>query len=345
MSDNAMQRATGRAQAAMLGHAAQQATGTMGRATEQAAGTMGQAAQQAAGTMGRATERATAMMGRATERSATTVMDTAMASGMAWWDLMLRMQRASLATLSVYSPARDLRIAASLPEGSAERGQAATAVLPVGEERLNVGTRTILGETTRIRRRVVAQPVEQEVTLREERVVVERRPAAASTVTAEAAPRAGVLTETVVEMSDSRQVPQVWKSVHVAEEVVLRREVTERKGRVRETLRRDVVEVEHEDEGRIEAAAAAARLPRAEERERAEAEAEAARRRIEAEVEAARQRSAIEAEAARLRAEAAAEATPTPPAAATGPAAAGDEQRRRAEAPGAAGPRKGGNGG
>jgi hypothetical protein len=55
-----------------------------------------------------------------------------------------------------------------------------------------------------------------------------------------------VLSETVVEMSNSSQVPTVWKSVHVGEEVVLRRQVTERTERVRETLRRDVVDVQQE---------------------------------------------------------------------------------------------------
>jgi hypothetical protein len=37
----------------------------------------------------------------------------------------------------------------------------------------------------------------------------------------------------------------VWKSLHVAEEVVLRKQVTERTEKVRETVRRDVVDVEH----------------------------------------------------------------------------------------------------
>ena len=111
--------------------------------------------------------------------------------------------------------------------------------MPVGEERLNVATRTTQGEVTRIHRRVVTQPVEQDVTLREEKVVVERRPPV------NPAPSQDILRETVVEMSDSTQVPTVWKSVHVAEEVVLRKHVTERTEKVRETVRRDVIDVEH----------------------------------------------------------------------------------------------------
>jgi hypothetical protein len=164
-------------------------------------------------------------------------------------------------------------------------------VVPVGEERLNIATRTVQGETTRVRRRVVAQPVEQEVTLREEHVVVERRrPQQNGEATNGAPPRQDVLTETVIEMSDSRQVPTVWKSVHVAEEVVLRKQVTERREKVRETVRRDVVEVEHDREAGARSAAVeheggGGTTPRL---RQADAEA-AARQRTEALAEAARQ--------------------------------------------------------
>ena len=57
----------------------------------------------------------------------------------------------------------------------------------------------------------IARPVEQQVTLREEKVIVERR----APIGTDSKP--DVLTETVIEMSDSRQVPTVWKSLHVAE--------------------------------------------------------------------------------------------------------------------------------
>lgn len=187
---------------------------------------------------------------RYTEAAMDTAIGTAVKTGMAWLDLVMgfqrEMQRASLQSFSVYSPLNDTSISGSLP-----RAAGGVQVIPVGEERLNVATRTVPGEVTRIRRRVVAQPAEQEVTLREEKVVVERRRPGNTD-----APRPDVLTETVIEMSDSHQVPTVWKSVHVAEEVVLRKQVSERKERVRETLRRDVVEVEHDEKPRFATAQA-----------------------------------------------------------------------------------------
>ena len=263
-------------------------------------------------------------------QTAGTPVDTALNAGMAWWDLMLRMQRASMASFSVYSPTSETRISASLPQPHG----AGTQVIPVGEERLNVATRTELGETTRIRRRVVARPVEQEVTLREERVIVERRPAPRPD-----AKNAEVLTETVIEMSDSRQVPQVWKSVHVAEEVVLRREVTERKERVRETLRRDVVEVEHDSEGREERRRAGAEIEHAAgaaEDRTLEAVASTAQQ-----AEAARERTQALAEAARRATIAAVSEPPKPGAAAAQPHAAPERAGQDAAQPITGEPRRG----
>jgi stress response protein YsnF len=158
-----------------------------------------------------------------------------MGAGKAWFDLMMGLQRASLQSFSSYSPISETRISGQMPHRVGNHEQ----VVAVGEERLNVATHTVQGETTRIRRRVVTQPAEQQVTLVDEKVVVERRsPTRAN-------PKPDVLTETVIEMSDSRQVPTVWKSLHVAEEVVLRKQVSQRTERVHETLRRDVVDVEH----------------------------------------------------------------------------------------------------
>jgi uncharacterized protein (TIGR02271 family) len=152
--------------------------------------------------------------------------------------MMFDLQRASLRPFSIYSPSAEARTS-----GTTHRTNTGVEVIPMGEERLNVGTRVVQGETVRVRRRVVEQPVEQDVLLRDEKVIVERRPLPAG---AAANGGAKVLSETVVEMSNSSQVPTVWKSVHVGEEVVLRRQVTERTERVRETLRRDVVDVQQE---------------------------------------------------------------------------------------------------
>ena len=92
-------------------------------------------------------------------------------------------------------------------------------------------------------------------------MIVERRKPSAATVAA----TQGVLTESVVEMSDSFEVAEVWKSVRVTEEVVLRREVTQRHETVRDTVRHDEVVVEHVSRAlpapRLEAVASHASQP------------------------------------------------------------------------------------
>src|SRR5215210_6716581 len=96
--------------------------------------------------------------GNTTEPSQKDALGTMLSSGKAWWDMMFDLQRASLQSFSTYSPGAETRISGALPHRTA-----GVEVIPVGEERLNVATRVVQGETTRIRRHVVEQPVEQEV--------------------------------------------------------------------------------------------------------------------------------------------------------------------------------------
>jgi len=169
---------------------------------------------------------------------------TTVSTGIPFWDMMLSFSRASQQAVSAFAPRSEYAAQSGYgtrsDRGAVHQTTSKVEVIPVGEETLNVGTRLMTGETTRVRRIVVETPVEQDVSLREERVVVERRrpTGAASSATQ------GILTETAVEMSDSFEVAEVWKSVRVTEEVVLRREVTERHETVRDTVRRDAVVVE-----------------------------------------------------------------------------------------------------
>lgn len=111
--------------------------------------------------------------------------------------------------------------------------------IPLAEEELEVGKRVVDHGTTRIRRYVVETPVEREVTLHGERVSVERRRPVAGTE----APGTAAFEERTVEVHESEEVPVVRKNAHVAEEVVVRREETERQEKVRDTVRREDVEI------------------------------------------------------------------------------------------------------
>jgi stress response protein YsnF len=111
-------------------------------------------------------------------------------------------------------------------------------VIALGRETLNVGTRVVNQGTTRVRRFVIETPVEEKVPLRQERVIIERRRPIAVSSTGD------TLTEKTIEMSDTTEVPVVWTSVELAEEVVIRREVNERIEAVRGTVRHDEVEIQ-----------------------------------------------------------------------------------------------------
>jgi stress response protein YsnF len=124
-------------------------------------------------------------------------------------------------------------------QAPAARGLAkAEEVIPLAEEVLEVGKRTENRGTARIHRYVVETPVERQVTLQSERVVVERRRPVEDKVTGE------VLTEVTVEVVETEEVPVVRKGVRLREEVVVRTERTQRVETVRETVRRDEVDIQ-----------------------------------------------------------------------------------------------------
>jgi uncharacterized protein (TIGR02271 family) len=117
-------------------------------------------------------------------------------------------------------------------------------VIPLSEEQLDVGKRTVDRGTTRVRRYVVEKPVEENVTLRGERMTVERRQPIETTT----APGMGAFEERVVEVREAAEEPVVAKTARVVEEVVIGREATERTETVKDTVRREEVEVAKDDE-------------------------------------------------------------------------------------------------
>jgi uncharacterized protein (TIGR02271 family) len=115
-------------------------------------------------------------------------------------------------------------------------------VIPLAEEELQVGKRTVDRGTTTIRRYVVRKPVEEQVTLRDETVSVERR---RPVTPGEAGVPAGAFEERTVEVHQTTEEPVVSKTAHIAEEVVVRKDTTERTETVRDDVRREEVEVKN----------------------------------------------------------------------------------------------------
>jgi uncharacterized protein (TIGR02271 family) len=110
--------------------------------------------------------------------------------------------------------------------------------IPLAEEQVEIGKRRV-ERPVHVRRYVVERPVEQQVTLHDERVEIERRrPAHQQTV------GAGAFEERVVEVHESTEEPVVNKTATVTEEVLIRREDTERTETVRDTVRKEQVDIE-----------------------------------------------------------------------------------------------------
>jgi stress response protein YsnF len=119
--------------------------------------------------------------------------------------------------------------------------------IPVVEEEVRVGKREVEGVGgVRVRSYVREEPVEEEVTLREERVTVERHEV--DRPVDEAGVDVDELEEEVIEMTETREEVVVGKEARVVEEVVVSKEVDERTETVSETERHTEVEVEELEE-------------------------------------------------------------------------------------------------
>lgn len=131
---------------------------------------------------------------------------------------------------------------AATGQAAAGRTTEGEEVIPLAEEKLQVGKRTVNRGTTRLRRYVVETPVEQQVSLRDEEVTIERRKPVTDAVTGD------VFTEKTVEVTETSEVPVTEKVARLKEEVVVRRQGTERTETVRDTVREDKIAVEETDE-------------------------------------------------------------------------------------------------
>lgn len=119
-------------------------------------------------------------------------------------------------------------------------------VVPVVEEELKVGKRTVERSRVRVYTEVSERPVEEDVTLHEERVVVERRPADRP------ASEADLPHGESIEITERAEEPVIAKEAHVVEEVVISKEERERKQKIRDTVRRSDVKVEGSTEEKEE---------------------------------------------------------------------------------------------
>ena len=112
-------------------------------------------------------------------------------------------------------------------------------VIQAAEEELRVGKREVGRGGVRVRSYVTERPVEEQVELRQERVSVERRP-----VDRELAPGEAAFQERTIEAVERGEEAVVSKTARVTEEIGLRKDVEHATETVRDTVRKQEIEVE-----------------------------------------------------------------------------------------------------
>lgn len=111
--------------------------------------------------------------------------------------------------------------------------------IPLAEEQIEVGKRTVERGGVRVRARVVEMPIEELIRLRDETVTVERREVSPDRAATEAD-----FQDRTIEVTETDEVPVVSKTARVTGEVVIRKDVDERTETVSDTVRRTEVDVD-----------------------------------------------------------------------------------------------------
>ena len=130
------------------------------------------------------------------------------------------------------------RMSATAPTETREL-DAAEEVLRLAEEQIDIGKQQVATGKSRIRRFLTEQPVEQQITLHEEHYEVSRRevndPQLAKDIDWK---------DRTIEVVETSEQPVVTKTARIAEEVVIRRRGSDHVETIRDTVRRQQLEVE-----------------------------------------------------------------------------------------------------
>lgn len=113
--------------------------------------------------------------------------------------------------------------------------------IPVIEEHIQIDKQVVEQGGARIRSRIIEKPVEANLRLREEHVVINRRPVDRAVTQADLV---NFKDEEFV-LTERAEVPLIGKQARVVEEIVVGKDVTEHNEVIRETVRRTDVEVEN----------------------------------------------------------------------------------------------------
>jgi uncharacterized protein (TIGR02271 family) len=119
--------------------------------------------------------------------------------------------------------------------------------LEVIEEELHVGKRKIQRGSVRVVKHVTETPVEETINLRDETVIIERRPLDRIANDADLKE----LADSRVEMIETAEEPVVSKEAHVKEEITISRKIVDREEKIRDKVRKTEVNIEGMEPARV----------------------------------------------------------------------------------------------
>jgi stress response protein YsnF len=154
---------------------------------------------------------------------------------------MLEMQRAFTSRGMLTAPI-STKFGPLQHSGHIEIGTTQQQVIPIPKEELRIGKRQVhSAKAYRVSATVVEVPVEEQVNLRAETVVIERRPTTGTTA------RGGQsFQDHTIEVHEMYEEPVIGKVITQAEEMVIYKTLSERTATVRETVRQTRVNVEEQ---------------------------------------------------------------------------------------------------
>ena len=128
----------------------------------------------------------------------------------------------------------------STDENTINRNRGDNTSIPVIEEELNVGKKEVERGGIHITSRVVENPVEKNINLREEHVSVERKPVNRRATESDF----DHAHDQEIEIHEHKEVPVVNKEARVVEEVRLKKDITEHEEKIKENVRKTEVKVD-----------------------------------------------------------------------------------------------------
>ncbi|WWO99784.1 MAG: YsnF/AvaK domain-containing protein [Candidatus Dasytiphilus stammeri] len=129
------------------------------------------------------------------------------------------------------------------PDESISNKNNSEEIIQLAEEQLEIGKKIVKEGSTRVRRFVTEKDVEVEVPLHEEHAAIFRR-----SINKNQCPNKLDWSDSVVEITETREQPVINKTAHIVEEIIVRKEGRDRIQKVHDTVRKQEVKIEHDND-------------------------------------------------------------------------------------------------